>query len=233
MPKHCAYGLCNTDSRYPKTLEGGVEFLLFPKPKTNLDKCREWIKQCGRPHSQLNVSKITKNTYICSKHFVNGRPTPEFPNPIAAHPVSGREHQGGCRRPPQKRCDQPETNTSISTEEHTSQQSDNDTEARDLGNQEEVRTLRDALTAREQEVISLRVKLEAKDRELHLHNQLHVWKWVSNENLSYDRWHRTPDRGLCGSLNARVTDDRKLLGVECGEELSSVCEGKFPVYNCN
>ncbi|KAK0140000.1 hypothetical protein N1851_023107 [Merluccius polli] len=83
MPKHCAYGLCNTDSRYPKTLEGGVEFLPFPKPKTKLDKCREWIKQCGRPHSQLNVSKITKNT--CSKHFVNGRPTSEFPNPIAAH----------------------------------------------------------------------------------------------------------------------------------------------------
>ncbi|KAK0154105.1 hypothetical protein N1851_003822 [Merluccius polli] len=188
MPKHCAYGLCNTDSRYPKTLEGGVEFLPFPKPKTKLDKCREWIKQCGRPHSQLNVSKITKNT--CSKHFVNGRPTSEFPNPIAAHPVSGREHRGGCRRPPQKRirCDQPETNISISTEEHTSQQSDNDTGkfkplSRDLGNQEEVRTLREALTAHEQEIISLRVKLEAKDRELHLHNQLQYNK-LNPESLN-------------------------------------------------
>ncbi|KAK0134187.1 hypothetical protein N1851_030250 [Merluccius polli] len=122
---------------------------------------------------------------IQENHFVNGRPTPKFPNPIAAHPVSGREHQGGCRRPPQKRirCDQPETNTSISTEEHTSQQSDNDTEARDLGNQEEVRTLRDALTAHEEEIISLRVKLEAKDRELHLHNQLQYNK-LNPESLN-------------------------------------------------
>ncbi|KAK0151970.1 hypothetical protein N1851_006669 [Merluccius polli] len=126
MPKHCAYGLCNTDSRYPKTLEGGVEFLPFPKPKTNLDKCREWIKQCGRPHSQLNVSKITKNTYICSKV-------------VSIRGVAGDLHRK---------------------------------EARDLGNQEEVRTLRDALTAHEQEIISLRVKLEVKDRELHLYNQL-------------------------------------------------------------
>ena len=49
-------------------------------------------------------------------------------------------------------------------------------EACDPGNQEEVRTLRDALTAHEQETISLRVKLEAKDREHHLQNQLQYKK---------------------------------------------------------
>ncbi|CAL8341753.1 unnamed protein product [Arctogadus glacialis] len=96
--------------------------------------------------------------------------------------VRTREHQGGCRRSPRKRirCDQPETNTSFSTED-TSLQCDLTNNSEDLdnqeelslqpsceANQEELRTLQDALTAQKQEIISLRVKLEAKDRELHL-----------------------------------------------------------------
>ncbi|KAK0147619.1 hypothetical protein N1851_012897 [Merluccius polli] len=52
-----------------------------------------------------------------------------------------------------------------------------------------------------------------------------VWKWVSNENLSYDRWYRTPRQGLCGCLDAGVTEDRRLLDLNCGKQLSSVCEG--------
>ncbi|XP_065114751.1 uncharacterized protein [Paramisgurnus dabryanus] len=107
MPKRCAYGLCKSDTRYPKSLDGGVEFFPFPKPKTQGEKCRTWITQCGRPHSQLNVDRINKNTYVCSKHFVNGRPTPEDPNPIAALPglmlVPERGHQGACQRSSRKR----------------------------------------------------------------------------------------------------------------------------------
>ncbi|KAI8484842.1 hypothetical protein Bbelb_374390 [Branchiostoma belcheri] len=38
-----------------------------PKPKTRLEACMRWIKACGRPHWQLNVGKITKDTYVCSK----------------------------------------------------------------------------------------------------------------------------------------------------------------------
>ncbi|XP_073720253.1 uncharacterized protein [Misgurnus anguillicaudatus] len=107
MPKRCAYGLCKSDTRYPKSLDGGVEFFPFPKPKTQGEKCRTWITLCGRPHSQLNVDRINKNTYVCSKHFVNGRPTPEDPNPIAALPaltlVLERGHQGACQRSSRKR----------------------------------------------------------------------------------------------------------------------------------
>ncbi len=64
MPKRGAYGLCKYDTRYPKSLDGVVEFFTFPKPKTQGEKCRAWIKQCGRPHSQLNVDRINKNTYV-------------------------------------------------------------------------------------------------------------------------------------------------------------------------
>ncbi|KAK2145740.1 hypothetical protein LSH36_660g02044 [Paralvinella palmiformis] len=67
MPvKRCCYGCCKTDSRYPERMVG-VFFIPFPKPKTQMEKCLIWIKACGRPHSQFSVSRITKDTYICSK----------------------------------------------------------------------------------------------------------------------------------------------------------------------
>ncbi len=40
MPRCCAYGLCKSDTRYPKSLDGEVEFFPFPKPKTRLDPRR-------------------------------------------------------------------------------------------------------------------------------------------------------------------------------------------------
>uniref|UniRef100_A0A8C6TVD4 THAP-type domain-containing protein n=1 Tax=Neogobius melanostomus TaxID=47308 RepID=A0A8C6TVD4_9GOBI len=96
MVKRCAYGVCKSDTRYPQSV-AGVKFYPFPKPKTKLQDCLQWIKQCGRPYYQLNVSKINKHTYVCSKHFVNGRPTPEYPNPIPAVQAQSRtiEQFGG------------------------------------------------------------------------------------------------------------------------------------------
>ena len=39
--KHCCYGVCNNDTRYPDRTEmEGVFFINFPKPKTQLDKCQ-------------------------------------------------------------------------------------------------------------------------------------------------------------------------------------------------
>ncbi|KAG7175796.1 uncharacterized protein LOC121855848 [Homarus americanus] len=81
MVKRCCYGLCDTDSRYEDRLKGGVYFIPFPK-KSNKEKCLKWIKACGRPHSQLNVDKINRSTYICSKHFINGGPSDRYPDPI-------------------------------------------------------------------------------------------------------------------------------------------------------
>ncbi|OPL21123.1 hypothetical protein AM593_05472, partial [Mytilus galloprovincialis] len=53
-----------------------------------MEKCLKWIKACRRPHSQFNVERITRATYICSKHFVNKiGPTEKYPDPI---PFDGR-----------------------------------------------------------------------------------------------------------------------------------------------
>lgn len=66
MVKHCSFGTCKSDSRYPDKLNG-AKFKPFPKPKTNLPKCMRQIALCHRPQDQLNVNKTTKDTYICTK----------------------------------------------------------------------------------------------------------------------------------------------------------------------
>ena len=85
MTKTCSYGTCNSDQRHIDKRDDmkGVFFILFPKPKTKLDKSLRWIKCCGRKN--FGAENITKHTYVCSKHFVGGKgPTLEFPDPIPA-----------------------------------------------------------------------------------------------------------------------------------------------------
>ncbi|XP_069110323.1 uncharacterized protein [Argopecten irradians] len=103
MGKRCAYGVCNSDNRYPERVVG-VQFIPFPKPKSNLDRCLRWIKACNRPHDQLNVNKVTKNTFICSKHFHGeSGPTDSFPDPIP-HTSNGHVSlPSPARQPPKRR----------------------------------------------------------------------------------------------------------------------------------
>ena len=84
----CSWGLCNSDSRYgpngKRSREDmtNVKFYSFPKPKTNLEKCKQWIKACGRKY--FTVDNITRSSYVCSKHFYEGKPTEAYPNPYPA-----------------------------------------------------------------------------------------------------------------------------------------------------
>lgn len=68
MPKHCCWGECNSDTRYPERCEN-IQFIPFVKPTKpwNRDQCLRWIRACGRPQDQLNINKIKKHHYICSK----------------------------------------------------------------------------------------------------------------------------------------------------------------------
>ena len=97
--KHCAWGTCTSDSRdKEKEHMKNVKFYSFPKPdlQDNLcDKtvrCRNWIKACGRPHTQLNLEKIDQDYkkyryyyVVCSKHFPDGKPTEQYPDPVPAN----------------------------------------------------------------------------------------------------------------------------------------------------
>ncbi|KAI4892062.1 hypothetical protein NFI96_022369 [Prochilodus magdalenae] len=105
MVKRCVWGNCKSDTRYPDRVVG-VVFYPFPKPKTNLQKCQLWIRLCGRPQQRLNTNTISKNTYVCSKHFINGAPTDEFPDPLDA-----LDEKNTPKSPPKKkqRCEPTET----------------------------------------------------------------------------------------------------------------------------
>jgi hypothetical protein len=68
MVKICCYGLCKCNSKKEPT----IEFLPFPKPKTNLERAKRWVHLCGRPTFFFSIEKITSRTYICVKHFGRG-----------------------------------------------------------------------------------------------------------------------------------------------------------------
>ena len=67
IPFHCCYGVCKSDSRKP---EDGVTFMPFPKPNKYLQIAKRWVYLCARDN--FTTKKITRNTYICSKHFPVG-----------------------------------------------------------------------------------------------------------------------------------------------------------------
>ena len=66
MHFHCVWGTCKSDSR--KKEAGSVLFLPFPKPCKDLKAAKRWTFLCGRG-ADFTIKHITKNTYICSKHF--------------------------------------------------------------------------------------------------------------------------------------------------------------------
>uniref|UniRef100_A0AAV2J7E1 DDE Tnp4 domain-containing protein n=1 Tax=Knipowitschia caucasica TaxID=637954 RepID=A0AAV2J7E1_KNICA len=97
--KHCCWGLCNSDSRYPERLPEGTFFIPFPKPGKVRDtmtvlerelaelrthKAKRWQLLCGRSRFQ-SLDQITRSTYICSLHFVGGKgPRSDNDEPVLA-----------------------------------------------------------------------------------------------------------------------------------------------------
>jgi THAP domain len=62
----------------------GVYFISFAKVKGEPERLQKWVNACGR--QAFTVHRVTKDTYICSKHFVGGAgPTTEHPDPVPAY----------------------------------------------------------------------------------------------------------------------------------------------------
>lgn len=60
----------------------GVTWIPFPKPIRQFERCKKWVDLCGRKH--FTTTRVNKATYICSKHFVDGRPSENHPDPLPA-----------------------------------------------------------------------------------------------------------------------------------------------------
>lgn len=84
--KRCAYGTCRNDSRYPQSWKRNsnddpVKFFHFPGAVRQNERRQRWITACHRGDSFV----CTKDSYICSIHFVGGNgPTKQYPDPISA-----------------------------------------------------------------------------------------------------------------------------------------------------
>ncbi|CAC5425156.1 unnamed protein product [Mytilus coruscus] len=84
MVKRCTWGKCNSASRYNRDRDymQKVTFLPIPKPVTRLSETKVWVKVCGRKN--FTIKDVNKHSYVCSKHFVEGRPTSSYPYPVSA-----------------------------------------------------------------------------------------------------------------------------------------------------
>ena len=76
MVKRCAWGTCNSDSRYPERLlteEGlAVRFHSFPPQKKQNERRQRWILSWRRGDD------FVSNFYICSLHFVGKQGQPRI-----------------------------------------------------------------------------------------------------------------------------------------------------------
>ncbi len=84
MVKRCAWGTCNTDSRYPERLiKDGVPvtFHHFPSVTKFKERREAWIRACCRADTFV----CSKDSYVCSLHFVGKKgPTEECLVPFPA-----------------------------------------------------------------------------------------------------------------------------------------------------
>jgi len=113
--KHCCWGKCKSDSRYPDKLpkslkelkESGKKFfILFPKPSQDIEKCKRWLVACSREF--FTVKNITRNTYICALHWPGEKgPTAEFPDPLKASlsPAQASRARAPKRKAPKSRAE--------------------------------------------------------------------------------------------------------------------------------
>ena len=104
--KHCCWGKCRSDSRYPEKLAKPLQemiaaglkvFIPFPKPSQGLEKCQRWILACSREY--FTVENITRNTYICALHWPGEKgPTDEFLEPLKANFTKKEKEKASSRK---------------------------------------------------------------------------------------------------------------------------------------
>ena len=95
MGKHtrCVIGVCDNDKRYPNkmikhsnVIGDTIVFHKLPKdPKIRAD----WVNQIVKGREDLSSEKdLPKECYVCSIHFIDGKPTKENPTPTLFLTVS-------------------------------------------------------------------------------------------------------------------------------------------------
>ncbi len=100
--KYCRWGTCKSNSK--KVECENIVFHKFPKPcvdfnllkndpklkiKHNVNDCvkcrlsQDWVNAC-KVEKFKAIEQITRDSFVCSQHFLEGKPTATNPSPIPA-----------------------------------------------------------------------------------------------------------------------------------------------------
>ena len=72
----------------PRVIKDGLTDFLREKENEKNERAKRWVHACGRKDF-ISVNQITKDTYICSLHFID--PIEENPDPVIATSSSVRK----------------------------------------------------------------------------------------------------------------------------------------------
>lgn len=81
MKHKCIYKNCtNTSDTIKRPLRNAIAFFPFPNPNSELAKFHKWLI-----HSDIDEPALARkrDASICSEHFLHGRPTKDYPDPIS------------------------------------------------------------------------------------------------------------------------------------------------------
>lgn len=67
MGRTCVVSACKSDTRKNQP---GIKFFSFPKPWIDPERTKKWLNIIGR--MDLSPEKVTRNMYICNRHFPRG-----------------------------------------------------------------------------------------------------------------------------------------------------------------
>ena len=97
MGYRCCVGICDNDSPYKEKIikHAHVDELRFHKFPTDPDKRQAWLAQIAKGRAHFNAGQYT---FVCSNHFIDGKPTTANPHPPLFLTMSDKR-----KTPPTKR----------------------------------------------------------------------------------------------------------------------------------
>ena len=104
----CVVGICDNDKRYPERFIKHSHVtgkLVFHKLPADLEKRQAWINAVAKGRKDFHVPK---HLFVCSNHFIAGKPTKNNPNPTlfltVTMNIQGTPQKKVLRPPPKKEC---------------------------------------------------------------------------------------------------------------------------------
>ena len=80
----CVIGCCDNDKRYKEKMVKHSNVhgeIVMHKLPVDPEVRAEWLRQIMKGRQDITLQNFPKNCYVCSIHFLEGKPTKENPAP--------------------------------------------------------------------------------------------------------------------------------------------------------